>query len=125
MENQQKVWNNIAEEWQKFKETPSEFSQQFLKSCTGKVLDLGSGTGRHLTKINNGKMYLIDFSEEMINLAKRKQLNLRYLQNLLLQIFPKNSLFRIIFLTMLFLFLQFIVSNHKIIRKQYLNYIEL
>ena len=77
MENQQKVWNNIAEEWQKFKETPSELSQQFLKSCTGKVLDLGSGTGRHLTKINNGKMYLIDFSEEMINLAKKKATKLK------------------------------------------------
>ncbi|MGY4884465.1 MAG: class I SAM-dependent methyltransferase [Nanobdellota archaeon] len=72
MENQQQVWNNIAKEWHEFKEVPSEFSKQFLSSCTGNVLDLGSGSGRHLTKINGGKMYLIDFSEEMIKLAKKK-----------------------------------------------------
>jgi ubiquinone/menaquinone biosynthesis C-methylase UbiE len=71
-ENQQQVWNNIAKEWNKFKEIPSEFSKEFLSKCTGNVLDLGSGSGRHLTKIKNGKMYLVDFSEEMIMLAKEK-----------------------------------------------------
>jgi ubiquinone/menaquinone biosynthesis C-methylase UbiE len=70
--NQQQVWNNIAEEWHKFKETPSEFSKDFLNKCTGNVLDLGSGSGRHLTKIKNGKIYLVDFSEKMIELAKKK-----------------------------------------------------
>lgn len=72
MENQQKVWNNIAKEWHDFKEIPSEFSKEFLNKCSGNVLDLGSGSGRHLSKIKNGKMYLVDFSEEMINLAKSK-----------------------------------------------------
>ena len=70
--NQQQVWNNIASEWHKFKETPSEFSREFLNQCSGNVLDLGSGSGRHLTKIKNGKMYLVDFSEEMIKLAEKK-----------------------------------------------------
>lgn len=72
IKNQQQVWDNIAKEWNKFKEFPSEFSKEFLNSCSGKVLDLGSGSGRHLTKIKNGKMYLVDFSEKMIKLAKKK-----------------------------------------------------
>lgn len=70
--NQQQVWNNIAEEWHKFKEIPSEFSKEFLSKCSGNILDLGSGSGRHLTKIKNSKMYLVDFSKEMIKLAKEK-----------------------------------------------------
>ena len=75
--NQQEVWNNIASEWYKFKEIPSQFSKEFLKKCTGNVLDLGSGSGRHLTKIKDGKMYLVDFSEEMIKLAKNKATKLK------------------------------------------------
>ncbi len=70
--NQQQIWNNIAEEWDKFKQMPSELGKKFLKLCTGNVLDLGSGSGRHLTKIKNGKIHLVDFSEEMIKLAKKK-----------------------------------------------------
>ena len=72
MESQQQVWNAIAEEWNSYKEIPSELSKNFLNSCSGKVLDLGSGSGRHLTKIKNGKMYLVDFSEKMIELAEKK-----------------------------------------------------
>lgn len=72
MENQEKVWDNIAEEWHEFKEIPSDFSKEFLDGSEGRVLDLGSGSGRHITKINNGKMYLVDFSQEMLNLAKDK-----------------------------------------------------
>jgi len=70
--NQHQVWENIAEEWHEFKQEPSELSKEFLGNCTGKVLDLGSGSGRHLKKIKNGKMYLVDFSEKMIELAKEK-----------------------------------------------------
>jgi ubiquinone/menaquinone biosynthesis C-methylase UbiE len=70
--NQQQVWDNIAKEWHEFKEIPSEFSKEFLSKCTGNVLDLGSGSGRHLTNIKDGKMYLVDFSKEMIELAKKK-----------------------------------------------------
>lgn len=70
--NQKQVWDNIAEEWDKFKQIPSEFSKDFLKKCAGNVLDLGSGSGRHLTKISKGKMYLVDFSDKMIEFAKKK-----------------------------------------------------
>ncbi len=70
--NQKEVWNRIAEEWYEFKTSPAEHVLRFLKGKKGKILDLGSGAGRHLKKIRNGKMYLVDFSENMINLAKKK-----------------------------------------------------
>lgn len=70
--NQKQVWENIAKEWAEFKTKPTKHTINFLKSQTGKVLDLGSGAGRHLMKIKDGKMYLVDFSKEMIKFAKQK-----------------------------------------------------
>ena len=72
METQEKVWDKIAEEWQEYKKIPSEGSKKFLESCSGNVLDLGGGSGRHLTKIKNGKYYLQDISSEMVKLADKK-----------------------------------------------------
>ena len=73
IENQKNVWNAIAPEWEKFKsEKPSQNVSEFLKDKTGNVLDLGSGSGRHLQKIKNGKMFLVDFSEEMLKIAEKK-----------------------------------------------------
>ena len=72
IENQQELWNKIAPEWNKYKEKPSENAVLFLKNSQGNVLDLGSGSGRHLSKIKDGKMYLLDFSEKMLNLAREK-----------------------------------------------------
>lgn len=70
--NQEQVWTNIAEEWNRFKTIPAEHVTEFLKGKKGKILDWGSGSGRHLKKIQKGKMYLVDFSEKMIKLAKKK-----------------------------------------------------
>jgi ubiquinone/menaquinone biosynthesis C-methylase UbiE len=70
--NQRQVWNNIAEEWYNFKTNPAEHVLDFLIDKKGNILDLGSGAGRHLTKIKNGKMYLVDFSKNMIKLAKKR-----------------------------------------------------
>jgi ubiquinone/menaquinone biosynthesis C-methylase UbiE len=73
--NQQQVWNAIAEEWHKFKvkdEKINKKTAEFLSKQKGNILDLGSGSGRYLQKIKNGKMYLVDFSKEMIKLAKKK-----------------------------------------------------
>ena len=70
--NQQSLWNKIAPEWDEFKKIPAEHTIEFLKETYGKVLDLGSGSGRHLVKIKDGKMYLVDFSKEMLKLAEKK-----------------------------------------------------
>jgi ubiquinone/menaquinone biosynthesis C-methylase UbiE len=72
IENQEKVWDSIAKEWHEYKKIPSQKSMEFLSKCSGKVLDLGSGSGRHLTKIKKGRMWLVDFSTEMLKLAKKK-----------------------------------------------------
>ena len=70
--SQQNIWNKIAPEWNKFKVIPAKHTIEFLKKASGNVLDLGSGSGRHLVKIKDGKMYLIDFSKEMLNLAEKR-----------------------------------------------------
>jgi ubiquinone/menaquinone biosynthesis C-methylase UbiE len=73
MQNQKKLWDNIAKEWHEFRtEKQGQHALDFLKGKTGKILDLGSGSGRYLMNIKNGKMFLVDFSEEMIKLAKQK-----------------------------------------------------
>ncbi|MFQ5531718.1 MAG: class I SAM-dependent methyltransferase [Candidatus Nanoarchaeia archaeon] len=70
--NQKKIWDKIAQEWHDFRDKPSEHTLKFLKKQSGDVLDLGSGSGRYLTKIKNEKMHLVDFSEKMIELAEKK-----------------------------------------------------
>ena len=72
MESQQEIWGKIAPDWHEYKKIPSKLSQEFLKKQTGNVLDLGSGSGRLMRKIKKGKMYLVDFSKQMIKLAKQK-----------------------------------------------------
>lgn len=73
--SQKQVWNNIAEEQYKFKTNPAEHTLSFLKRQRGKILDFGSGAGRNLInlKLNkNSDIYLVDFSIEMIKLAKKR-----------------------------------------------------
>ena len=72
MEKQEEVWDKIAPEWDEYKKIASQLSEDFLSKQKGNILDLGSGSGRHLTKIKNGEMFLVDFSKEMIRLAEEK-----------------------------------------------------
>ncbi len=72
MESQEKIWDEIAPEWHEFKQIGGESTGKFLAKCSGNVLDLGAGSGRHLVKLKKGKMWLVDFSEEMLRLAKKK-----------------------------------------------------
>lgn len=72
MESQEKVWDEIAPEWHEFKKIGGESTGRFLAKCSGNVLDLGAGSGRHLVQLKKGKMWLVDFSEEMLRLAKKK-----------------------------------------------------
>jgi len=73
--NQQKVWDNIAPEWHEFKTTPSEAATEFINNSKGKIIDFGSGSGRNLLKLKKStkrELHLVDFSEEMIKLAKKR-----------------------------------------------------
>ena len=70
-ENQEAVWDRIAPEWHEFKQIPSVGSAEFVKNAKGNLLDLGSGSGRHLQKID-GTYYLQDISSEMLRLAEEK-----------------------------------------------------
>lgn len=70
--SQEKVWDNIAEEWHEYKKFASVSSLDFLKRANGNVLDLGSGSGRHMTDIKEGKTWMQDISSEMLRLAKDK-----------------------------------------------------
>lgn len=69
--SQKQVWNNIAKEWYEFKTEPAFHVKEFLKGKKGNILDLGSGAGRHLQKIPQGKMYLVDFSKKDDRACKR------------------------------------------------------
>jgi ubiquinone/menaquinone biosynthesis C-methylase UbiE len=75
MEDQQEVWDKIAEEWTEFKKNPPIHATEFLNKSQGKTLDFGSGSGRMLLKLKrseNRQLYLLDFSKEMLKLAKKR-----------------------------------------------------
>lgn len=70
--NHQRVWDKIAEEWSEFKKNPARGIEEFLKNKEGKILDLGSGSGRNLIELKNVEWYLVDFSGKMLKLAEKK-----------------------------------------------------
>ena len=71
--SQEKIWNAIARKWYEFKTSPGKHTRDFLKGKTGKILDLGSGAGRNLIGLKTkAELYLLDFSKEMIELAKKR-----------------------------------------------------
>lgn len=76
--NPKNLWDSIAPEWNKFRTKKDELVEAFLKKQTGKILDLGCGSGRYLMRLKNSKMYLVDFSEEMIKLAKSKKIEAEF-----------------------------------------------
>jgi len=76
--DQKQVWDKIAEEWNEFKKKKDEAVVDFLKNQKGKILDFGSGSGRYLMNLKDSKMYEVDFSEEMIELAKKKNIDAEF-----------------------------------------------
>ncbi len=76
--SQKQVWNNIAEEWSKWKNNPDPKVIKFVSSSKGNLLDLGSGSGRNFSK-TKATIYALDFSEEMLKYAgqKAKQLKIK------------------------------------------------
>lgn len=74
--NQKQTWNKIAPKWAKYRQTPSPAAIDFLQNKSGKILDLGCGSGRNFLKSFKDKpdttIYGIDFSQKMINYAKQR-----------------------------------------------------
>lgn len=66
------VWNAIAEKWAGCRVKPTGEVLDFLKNRKGVVLDLGCGSGRHFLENKNLKFYGVDFSEELVGIARKK-----------------------------------------------------
>ncbi len=76
MENQKDVWNKIAKNWSKYRTKIPISVEKFLEDKSGKILDLGCGSGRNCIKLNkNEKYYCVDFSSEMLKEAKKNLKN--------------------------------------------------
>ncbi len=68
---QKEVWNNIALDWKEFRQKPRKEVIEFLNECGGNLLDIGCGSGRHFLRKEGLKVFGVDFSEKMIELAKQ------------------------------------------------------
>jgi ubiquinone/menaquinone biosynthesis C-methylase UbiE len=69
---QEKVWDTIAGDWNEFRKNPVEEVVDFLEGREGKVLDLGCGSGRNFSNIDDLDFYGVDFSEELLKFAREK-----------------------------------------------------
>jgi len=69
--DQEKIWDELAGEWNKFRTSPPAEIIEFLKNNSGKILDLGCGSGRNLVDNKNIDYYGVDFSEEMLKFAEK------------------------------------------------------
>ncbi|MEK6895674.1 MAG: class I SAM-dependent methyltransferase [Nanoarchaeota archaeon] len=74
-EDQRKVWDDIAPEWDEFKHNTDKRVLNFLETKGGNVLDLGCASGRFFVK-SSAKFYGVDFSQEMLNIAKKNAIRL-------------------------------------------------
>jgi len=71
MDDQKKIWNKIAPSWNKVRQKTPEIVTNFLKDCSGNILDLGCGSGRNCINLGNKKKYFcVDFSRRMLKYAK-------------------------------------------------------
>ena len=76
MENQEKVWDDVSHAWKMYRSEEIKEVSEFLKNKTGKILDLGCGSGRNFVKLQgfyNGEyscIYGVDFSRNMLDYAR-------------------------------------------------------
>ncbi len=74
MQNQEKVWDKLSEQWNNFRNVPLPITNYFLKNYIikdkGKIIDLGCGNCRNLIPFKTFELYGIDFSKEMLNKAR-------------------------------------------------------
>ena len=67
--DQEKVWDAVAEDWANFRTRPVDEVKEFLEGKSGKVLDLGCGSGRNFIESGDLKFYGVDFSGKLLKIA--------------------------------------------------------
>ena len=73
MENQEKIWDELAWRWNNFRNKPERIAEYFKDKYAknaGRIIDLGCGNCRNLIPFKNFICYGIDFSEKMLEKAK-------------------------------------------------------
>lgn len=71
---QEEVWDAIAMPWQEFRNVEVSHISEFLKDKSGRILDLGCGSGRNFSRKDNLEFYGIDFSQKMVDLSKERNI---------------------------------------------------
>lgn len=78
VKNQELVWDEIASNWNDFRETASPSVVEFLRDKKGDILDLGCGSGRNFAAMaKDANIYAVDFSGEMLKFAEKKSKDLK------------------------------------------------
>ncbi len=100
MENQEKIWNKLAESWYNFRNKPEDIIEYFKKKyCVkrGKIIDLGCGNARNLIPFRDFECYGVDFSDEMLKyarlLAKKHRLDIKLKKDSLEKLSFKDNFF--------------------------------
>ena len=70
MDNENKVWDKIAVSWDDYRQRIHPTVKEFVLRTHGNLLDLGCGSGRNFWRLRGQKLHAIDFSKEMIKLAR-------------------------------------------------------
>jgi len=77
-QNQEKVWNALAEQWFHFRQRPFPSIAKWIEKLSrewkpGKILEIGCGNCRNLLLFAKAGFdcYGVDFSQEMLNYAKK------------------------------------------------------
>jgi len=68
--NQEEVWDEIGRPWKDFRVKVPPTVEKFLSDKSGKILDVGCGSGRNFLKMDGVFWYGIDFSGEMLKYAE-------------------------------------------------------
>ena len=69
--NQKLIWDNIAKPWKTYVVKRIPAVEKFLENKTGKIIDLGCGTGRNLIPNPNIEYTAIDFSDGQLQQLKK------------------------------------------------------